>query len=319
MIIFLYGEDTFRSERKIKELKAKFLEKNKSGLEVVDFLDDSKVSFSKIKESIGSKGLFSEKQLIIFKNFLSLSAKVQNDLVDFLKDSKNLVDDKDAVLIFWEKVNGKKGNKLFDFLEKKCKKQQFELLEGAKLYQWVQNEIKEINSEVSISIKALEKLVFFTGNNLLLLNNEIEKLAAYKNKGEIEEKEINMLVKSKINSNIFETIEAFSIGNKKKAILCLDEQLKNNQDPFYVLSMYVYQVRNLLKIEDALEKTSNRFEIAKITKLHPYVVQKGISQIKTLKPGKLKSIFSKLQEIDAKAKTGKADVKNALEKFIVEG
>lgn len=82
--------------------------------------------------------------------------------------------------------------------------------------------------------------------------------------------------------------------------------------------MYAYQIRNLLKIEDVYyRETKNQYEIAKLTKLHPFVVQKGIGQIRHLSGDKLKDIFGKLQEIDFLAKTGKADIKLALDKFIV--
>lgn len=318
MIIFLYGEDAFRSSKKLKELKDKFLEKNKSGLKSVDFSENQNFGLEKIKEAIGEKSLFSEKQLIIFKNFLSLGAKIQTEILEYLKKEKTLFEDKDTVLIFWEKVNLKKGNKLFEFLEKESKKQKFEILGGAKLTQWIENQVKEINPKVSISKKATEKLILLIGSDLLNLQNEIEKISNYKNEGIIKEEDVDILVKGKINSNIFETIEAISSGNKKKAIDLFHKQLKSNPDPFYILSMYVFQIRNLLKIEDALAKTGNQYEIAKITKLHPFVVQKGIGQSRFFGKAKLKNIFRKLQEIDLKVKTGKAEIVGALEKFIVE-
>ena len=317
MIIFLYGEDAFRSQKKLKELQNKFSQKNESGLQIIDLEESPDMEFPKIKEAIGSKGLFSQKQLIIFKNILS--SKASAPMLEFLKASGSILEDKDAVLIFWEKANPRKNNKLFEFLSKSAKKQKFEALEGGKLSRWIENEIKEINPKVGISQKALEKLASFVGADLLVLTNEIEKLTAFKNEGEIGEEDVENLVKAKINSNIFETIEALSSGNKKKALLLYHKQLESGQDPFYVLSMYAYQLRNLLKIEDVYSnETKNPYEIAKLTGLHPFVVQKGMEQIRYLSGNKLKDIFNRLQKIDADTKTGKADIKLALDKFIVE-
>lgn len=318
MIIFLYGEDAFRSLEKLKELKERFLEKNESGLSVVDFSENQSFDLEKIKEAVSAKSLFSKKQLLIFKNFLSLSPKLQAELLEYLKKEKNLFEDRDSVLIFWEKTNFKKGNKLFEFLEKNSKKQKFETLEGAKLSRWIEDKIKELNPKISVSKKSVEKLILLTGSDLQLLNSEIEKISNYKNEGTIEEADVEILVKGKINSNIFETIEAISGGNKKRAIELFRKQLKSGNDPFYILSMYVFQIRNLLKIEDASERTGNQYEVAKIAKLHPFVVQKGISQARFFGREKLKNIFNKLQEIDLKVKTGKAEIIGALEKFIVE-
>lgn len=317
MVIFLYGEDAFRSQKKLNELKGKFLEKNESGFQSIDFSENSSLEFSKIKEALGSKGLFSSKQLVIFKNFFS--SKSSDQMLDLLKSAKNIFEDKDLVLVFFESGKIRRGNKLFEFLEKNSKKQKFELLEGEKLSRWIKDEIEKINPEVSISKEALAKLISFVGSDLLVLNNEIEKLAAFKNKGAIGEKDVDNLVKAKTNSNIFETIEAFSSGNKKRALELYHQQLQSGQDPFYVLSMYAYQIRNLLKIEDVYSnETKNQYEIAKIAKLHPFVVQKGIGQIRSLDARKLKKIFGKLQEIDSLAKVGKVDIKMSLDKFIVE-
>ena len=48
MIIFLYGEDGFRSQEKLKGIKDKFLEKNSSGsgLSYFDFEEDKNRVFS---------------------------------------------------------------------------------------------------------------------------------------------------------------------------------------------------------------------------------------------------------------------------------
>ena len=67
MIIFLYGEDDFRSLEKLKEIEKKFLDKNSSGsgLSSFDFEEDKSIEFAEIRKAFGSKGLFFEKQLIL--------------------------------------------------------------------------------------------------------------------------------------------------------------------------------------------------------------------------------------------------------------
>jgi DNA polymerase III delta subunit len=65
MIIFLYGEDEFRSLEKLAEIKNKFLEKNKEGapLSVFDFTEKD-WNIEEIIMSISSGGLFSSKKLV---------------------------------------------------------------------------------------------------------------------------------------------------------------------------------------------------------------------------------------------------------------
>jgi DNA polymerase-3 subunit delta len=322
MIIFLYGEDEFRSLEKLNEIRNKFLEKNSSGsgLSSFDFEEEKETKLSDIKKAFGSKGLFFEKQLIVIKNLMaSVKKDFISEVVEFLKSTKNISEDKDLVVIFWEKGKTNEKNELFKFLKAGAKSQKFELLSGVKLSGWINSELKKENDKVTISPKAVEKLSAYCQGKLIVIQNEIKKLSNYKNEGIIDENDIELLVKEKINSNIFEAIEAISSGNKKLALKLLHDQLRKGEDPIYILMMYVYQFRNFLKVSEYTERGErNGYEIAKKAGLHPFVVQKILGQIHGFSPERLKKIYKKLQIIDEKVKTGKGEVKVELDRFIVE-
>lgn len=320
MVIFLYGEDEVRSLEKLKEIERKFLEKNSSGsgLSSFDFEEEKNIDFFEIKKAFASKGLFFEKQLVIIKNLIaSASKQFSSEVAQFFGKTK-IFEDKDLVTVFWEKGKTNEKNELFKVL-KKAKSQKFELLLGMKLNSWVVSALEKENNLVKISPKAVQKLIAFTGGDLRLIRNEIQKLANYKEKGEIGEKDVELLAKEKISSNIFETIEALSGENKKNALKLLNEQIKKGEDPIYILMMYVYQFRNFLKVSEYYEQgEKNNYAVAKKTKLHPFVVQKILGNIPKFPPRKLKTIYKKLQAIDEKVKTGKGEIKTELERFIVE-
>jgi DNA polymerase-3 subunit delta len=82
--------------------------------------------------------------------------------------------------------------------------------------------------------------------------------------------------------------------------------------------MYTYQIRTLLKIGDFYwQGMTNASDIAKASKLHPYVVQKTLPQVRSIGEEKAKQILRDLAEIDQNAKTGKIDPILALDIFIV--
>ena len=224
---------------------------------------------------------------------------------------------KDLTLVFWEKEKINKKLRLAKFLFKKAKKQEFGLLDGVKLMNWIVGEIREIKaSVVSISPKAAEKLSVFVGNDLSLLSKEIEKLVAYKSKGEISEKDVELLVKSKIDTDIFKTIDSLARQDKKTAVGFLHDHLNSGEDPFYLLSMYFYQFRNLLKVKALAEKNVSEREIAQKLKLHPFVARKSLEQGRNFSLDQLKKLYKDLCEIDFGAKTGKIEIELALDKFI---
>ncbi len=322
MIFFLYGEDSFRSYERVLEIKKKFLESDKSGSGLSSFnAGEENYLFDKIKNTFGISSLFSSKRLVIVKRLISSGSSLdQEKILEFLKSNQeSILKDNDWVGIFWEDNLPKKNGSLFKFLEKNSKKQNFENMTGQKIGQWVLERLKELNPEAKISKSALEKLIAYSGGEAVVLEQEIQKLFNHSFPGMISEADVENLVKAKIESNIFETVDALGSGNKKKALELLHKHLEKGDDPFYLFSMFAYQFRNILKVSDLRENgVPNEYEISRIAKLHPFVVKKSLAQGRNFGMPKLKNIYEKLGIMDMEIKTGKLDIRLALDKFVAE-
>ncbi|HBI50960.1 MAG TPA: DNA polymerase III subunit delta [Candidatus Moranbacteria bacterium] len=319
MFIFLYGVDNFRSLEKLSDLKNKYLEKNGSGtdLSVLDYGEGASVE--NLSTAFSAQGLFSTKRLVIVKNsMLKGSTEVQKGILTLLKANPDTEKDADTIVIFYENGSPKKNGALYKFLFKAAKRQEFTPLEGTALANWALTFAKTLSTEISFTKNALNMLLAATGSDLNVLSNEINKLVNYKNSGEIVDADVVLLVKSKVDSTMFETIEALASGNKSKALDLFHQQLTKGEDVFYILSMYTYQIRTLLKIGDFYwQGMISAPQIAQASGIHPYVVQKSLSQIRNLSEQKTKQMLRDLAEIDFSAKTGKVDPVLALDTFIV--
>ena len=320
MLIFLYGEDDFRSGEKLKEIKNKFLgSADHADLSVLDF---SQSSQPEIGGEIFVSGLFSSKKLIIFENLISKGKKESQEKMEkILKEKKNIAENKDITLLFWEEVSPKKNSRLFKIILKMTgiKKQEFKKLKGVLLEKWVKERMVKINPQLSISKEALSKLVSYSGENTFILSNEIEKLINFSAGKEISEETVEKLVKANLSGNIFATIEALGRNDKKTALKLLLEHVEAGDDPFYLLSMFCFQFRNMILVADSQKNNiSNEKEMAKNTGLHPYVVKKSLVALQNFSLDKLKKVYTSLSEIDTQSKTGKIDIKLAIQKFIVD-
>lgn len=320
MILFLYGEDSFRSSQKMKELKDRFLatDLSASGLSVFDYEENCK---QRLIDVLSTPNLLAPKRLVIVKNMLSSGSDSEKDeaLAFLAQHEKQLQEDKDLIAVFWEKGQPKKNGKLYKALEKIAKTQNFESLSGLKLAQWAVKRIKETDPKSGISKSALEKLILYAGKDLAALDAEIRKLVDFASGRIIKEEDVERLVKADMDVNIFNTIDALANNNKKEAVRLLQDHLKKGEDLFYIFSMFVYQFRNLLKVADLVEQFhGNDFQIAKASGLHPFVVKKSLAQLRNFSLDRLKDIYRKLQDYDTRIKTGKIDIKLALDKFIVE-
>ncbi|HOK35344.1 MAG TPA: DNA polymerase III subunit delta [Candidatus Pacearchaeota archaeon] len=319
MIIFLFGPDTFRSKRKLQEIIKEYRLKHKSGLNFVQIEAKEEKSFEEFKKRVETASMFEETKLIVFKNTLSLPKDFQEKIKNYLKERK-LFEKDNIVLIFFEEEDVKKNSSLYKFLaEKSFKTQEFKELPPAKLNLWIQKEAKNLGG--TIEPKAIERLIFFFGDDLWQIGQELKKLIAFKNKEKITQKDVETLCRENLDPNIFETIEAISQKNKKRALKLLSEHLETDENALRILSMIVYQFRNLIKIKSFTENSSFSswqfsYQASKILGLHPFVIKKTLPIAQQFSMEELKNIYQKLLELDYQIKTGKIAPEVGIEMFV---
>jgi len=306
MIIFLYGQDTYRSRKKLKELIEHYKKIHKTGLSL-KYIDVKKLSFKDLEDELKQTSIFKEKKLLILTNVFSNTDFKKS----FIKKGKKFIDSENTVL-FYEPDKVDKRDALLKFLNKHAKSQEFELLVGLKLKSWIKKEFEVRNGK--INDLAFEKFVSFVDNNPWQIINEIEKLINFKNGKQIESKDIELLIRPKVEPDIFKTIDAIASKDKKRALKLLKNHLKKGDNPLYLLSMINYQFRNLLIIKDLIEKNLSPFSAG----LHPFVVRKSSALANKFSFSELKKIYQTLFKVDLNIKTGKIDPEAALDLFITE-
>lgn len=309
MIIFLYGEDTFRSRRQLKKMIDKFkVERDPQGLNTIT-LDCNQENPSLILEQILATPFLAEKRMVVLENLLSATKKsdLQEQILGYL-EAKKLSEEN--IYIFWEGEGKPKTNiskDLFSRLTQEKYVQPFEIYKGAKLSAWVNQEIQERGGK--ISRYALEYLVNNIDNDTWKLDSVIDQLVAYAPDREIELKDAELFLDEKIDDNIFNLVDALIAGQTKKVYQMIQEQYRIGEDAQFILSMILRQVKILLELRDLYDREDNMPSdiLAKKLGLHPFVVKKSLPFIKKYNQDKLKNIYEKLLEIDIKTKTGQGD------------
>jgi len=297
MIILLHGEDTYRMRRKMREIMDEHKEKHKSGLNL-RYLEGKTTSFDDLRNEMLGISMFKEKKLIVISDLFS-NSKLKEEMIE---RGKAFVDS-DNVLLLIESSNITAKDKLLAFLTKEGKVQEFEPLGGVKLNNWVKEEIKKLDG--LIEEKALEKLIEYVGGDLWQMENEIRKLVNYSSN--IKEKDIEMMVKPKYETNVFDTIDAIAAKNKKKAIELLKEHAEKGDSVLYLLAMVASQIRNIIAVKSGSSAG-----------MHPFVLRKATYQAKNFSLDDLKRIYQKIVDLDFEIKVGKIDQDMALDVLISE-
>jgi len=307
MIIFLYGQDTYGSRQKLSEIIKEYKKVYKSGLNL-NYLNCAKLKFQEFNDEIRQTSMFKEKRMIVLTDSFS-----NNEFKEkFRKQEKIFINSKN-IIIFYEEGQVSKKDSFFTFLKKQAKTQEFKPLKGVSLKNWVKKEFKALRAK--IEDRALDKLIFFVDNNLWQMANEIKKLSTFKSDKEIKVSDVELLIRPKIESDIFKTIGAIASRDKKRALGLLKAHLKKGDSPLYLFSMINFQFRNLLIIKDLIMRNFSPFNS---TDLHPFVVRKSLFLVRKFKVSELKKIYQKIFEVDLAIKTGKIDPEAALELLIAE-
>jgi DNA polymerase III delta subunit len=319
MIIFIYGTDSFRSWQKINELKKKFRDKIDSSGSNIAFMEEDNFSMSEFRQQLLSAGLFTKGRMLIIKNILSKG--IDKDMQQEIQKVLTLAGDN--VVVWWEHFKDNdiykkvKQNPLFIFLLKQKFVQEYNILTGIRLDQWVQSRALELGT--SIKSVAVKNLVAQIGDDLWQLNNELLKISLYTKNKEIGIEDIEEMVNASLGSDTWDFLYQLSHKNKKESIKLLEEQLAVGVEPIEIMSRMVWQFRILLLVKESLiTRTLTSTELSQILGLHPYVVQKTLSVVKHFTLSELKFFFTSLSQIDLKIKIGQGDPAALLILFILD-
>jgi len=336
MLIFLYGEDTFRSRQKLKELKEKFLREVDPSGNSLNILDGENITLDKINETMGASSLFSKKRMIVVERIFSCKSKtIFEELKDYLikkePSSAKAVGDKknqENIIIFWDDVSseGMLKNKLFNFLNKQKYTQEFKKLSNTDIINWIKKEFQAKNGKIKQQASVL--LSSLVGSDLWQLNNEINKLINYKKaqcllddkvcEAEIEKEDVEEFTRGKFDENIFAFTDAISNRNKAQALDLFEKEIEAGVADSYLLHMIIRQFRILMQVRQALDQGATSRKITSSLRLHPFVAQKASTQVRSFSLQVLKNIFSSLVEIDKKIKTGQSDFRTELSLLIAK-
>ncbi|MEK7578597.1 MAG: DNA polymerase III subunit delta [Patescibacteria group bacterium] len=310
MIVFLYGQDSYRIGQKLKELIRGYKTKNPSGLNLIN-LDLAENRLEDFLDSAKSDSLIPEKKLIILKNIFSADSEA---LLKFLK-SKDFSKREDIILIIVSFSDDK--GKLFEYLIKKPNQSQnFKTLKTYEVKSW----IKQFSSSFGVDLtgEALDFLISNCGSDLRRIDCEIRKLADFSaSGGSSEGGKIKVISKSQVeelaiptvNYNAFRLTDALAKKNKKMALEALYFALDNGEKPTELLSLLAWQIRNLLRFKSGPGKSSD-------LKLHPFVLEKIKESAGFFSIDELSAILSKIINLDVAFKTGNVDEKTALSLLI---
>ena len=312
MFYIFHGQDHHSQIETLADLTSKLGDPAMLDLNTNRF-EGQHVSFSELQHSCNSIPFLADKRLVIVKDLFSPKQKrsFQDELLAYLPDLPET-----TRLVFLESKSLSKrhpARKLAETHEKGFIKE-FKRLEGGQLEGWVRQRVKTAGGQ--IQPYAAHLLAANAGNDLSLLDNEIEKLVLYKGQDTIEPDDVALLCPYVAEASIFDLVDALGERKGKAAAQLLHKKFQEGTDPFYLFAMFIRQFRLLIQVKESAEHGQSPPEIAKTLKTHPYVTGKLHQQSQNFSMSQLEQVYEHLLDIDIGVKTGRTDMETALDLLV---
>lgn len=260
--------------------------------------DMEEVNISDAIIDLDTYSLFNERKVVLCKNsiFLSTGKSEINHNIELLEKYLNNPNDNNILILSTDKTDGKKN--IVKLVKEKCKIVDVDID--------IVKYIKEYTKGYKIPDDVIRYLIINTNEDITHITNELDKLMSLKeNEKEITKADIDLIVVKRIDSNIFDLIDAIISKNKDKSLRIYNEMINYGEDIFKIFVGLSNQIRLIYQVKVLKDLTNE--EIATKLKL------KNVKQVAALRykidkytTSELTNYLHKLSIMDEELKLGKS-------------
>ncbi len=184
----------------------------------------------------------------------------------------------------------------------------------SELAAWIRTRAKR--KGVRIDAEAVNDLVELIGNDLRLLNSELDKLAAYCTENTITRADVRQLVPLAREAVVWDLIDAIAQKRLGAAMNTLRRLLNEGEPALRILGLMVSEYRLLLQARTLVDQSYTEERIAARLGVHPWRLSQRMDAARRASADSLKAIYRLLLQTDVEIKTGVQEPEAALE-FLV--
>lgn len=302
MIKTLTGENSFAWQHILRGQVDKFV--SEFGDLALQRIDGEEAEFSAIQEALTSLPFLSNKKLVVLR-----SPSKNKEFLEGVEQVLANVGETTDVIIIEPKLD--KRLSYYKYLKSKTDFKEYNELDLNGLSTWLTTRAKELGG--SISSGDARYLAERVGLNQQLLGNELEKLILHN--PSVTRQTIDLMTDETPQSTIFQLLESAFSGNSRKAMKLYQEQRALKVEPQQIVAMIAWQLHVLAILKSAGNLSID--EIAKDSKLNPYVLRKSQAIADDLSLKELEALIEQLMDIDAKSKITSIDVDEALKNYLL--
>ena len=304
MILFLYGEDTYRTKRKLDEIRAKFTRDiDPSNLNLQE-LDGEKADLGEIRAAVSASPFLAKKRMLVLTDAILNAGKKEAEALSELMDAVP----EDTILVVRERAGAADLEDAPAFAKLKGGKfyPEFRPLGPKELQAWIQDEAKLRG--VEFMKDGLAAYLPVAGTDAWKISGELDALAATARAagtGRITAEAVRSLANLQTEQSVFDFLDAVGTRRADLAVRLLDALLEQGETEVMLLSRLQAHLRGLLVAADlSVLGQATKERLAREIGVHPFAAAKLVSQTRYFKPHELERLYVKLIDADEQLKRG---------------
>ena len=318
LIYFFFGEDNFRITKEIEKIKSGTLSENEYDFNFDKLIAPSPHDFLNIAESYPA---FAEKRVVQAEDFDD-SFLNDDSILEYVKSPSP-----STIVIFY--FNEPKINENWKFLKELKNKSYFKLNKVRKLYDneipsYIENLAKE--KGFSISEESAYYIMRYTGNNLLNIDSELDKISSgitagsksadSKVKTEIPIEKIKSLISFSKKFSVFDLTDKILDRDFRAAFSMFDVLYADGEEPIKIISILYGEAKKLHRAKMQEKSGMNIETILSINAILPFLKGKFLKRLSLFNAAELRKTVKLLENADLKLKTTSYPPDLIFEEFI---
>lgn len=223
----------------------------------------------------------------------------------------------DTTILLFVENGADKRSRLYKAVANAGMAMEFEHPDGDMLKLWVQSRMK--NAGIRITNEALTRLLDWAGTDMSMLSSQIDKLVACAGQGgAVTLKEVTGLVTQRLETRIFDLVDAVGHRQRREAVTRYDELIRMKEEPNRILYYLGKQFNQLYQTKALLAKRKPADEMMKALGInYSFQLSKLREQSAQFTEEQLRSAVEDCVALEQKYKTGGINVRLAIEMLLV--
>ena len=316
-VLLFYGAEDYLMDWAAERIIEDHVDEDYRYLDVIR-LEGESVTAADIMAEARAYSMFSDKRVVVVRNYLPLYRSAADVYADELLDFASAPQDQSAVIFIIDSMLSAALSSYGKKLAKVCSAYEFSRLERADLKAFITKRIHSAGK--MLPRRCLEHLIDVTGYynrdsayDLTQLDSDITKIVKACDGDEISEKLIEEILIGDSDRFVFNLVDALVAGDRGKSLEIAETIIRGEDGAMAVLALLTKQFEIMY---DALELSEDGYSIAQMAKktgINEYRFRKAFSAAGKYNRTRIGKILEDIYNTDRDIKRGDIDKDVALE------